>query len=404
LLQEKIVALIKSLPKSLRKNFVPAPNFAEACVEALQPSDTALCTALATHLKKMTGVQIPYDAWNVAAVSEHLRMNFRVIDADGKVMEEGRDLQAIKSGLAGTLEQLPVAPAAEQSVAYGRDDVGVEVLDEMIETVELDLHGVMLKAYPALVCDGRKINLRALENQRVAISETRRALRLFCFNVLKEQVKLLRRSIPGAQNLCLKYSDFGSCDTLKSELINKAIDEVFLYDAILSAQAFNERIAAGKSELVVRVEHWAALLGNILDEYRAIKKLMQRPVLSQLDMVADIQQQLSQLFPENFITATDSEWLREYPRYLAAIKKRIEKSKTNVTRDRQLRLEYEKLWQEYSKRQASLEKQHIDSPQLHHYRWMLEEYRVSLFAQELKTKFPVSEKRLKTYWSDLSDA
>ena len=87
-----------------------------------------------------------------------------------------------------------------------------------------------------------------------------------------------------------------------------------------------------------------------------------------------------------------------------AIKKRFDKSKTNATRDRQLRLEFSSLWQEYIKRQASLEKQHIDSQQLNHYRWMLEEYRVSLFAQELKTKFPVSEKRLKTYWNELSDA
>ena len=405
LLQEKIVALIKSLPKQLRKNFVPAPNFAEACVQALEPSDTALCTAMANHLKKMTGVQIPYDAWNVPGISKHLRMNFRVIDADSKVIDEGRDLQAIKARLSGTHDSAPVVEQAmQQDAAYGRDDVGSNVLDEMEETVELDLHGVVLKAYPALVCDGRKVNLRALENYKVAISETRQALRLFCFDALKEQLKFLRRSIPDVQNLCLKYSDFGSCDSLKSEIIDKAVDEIFLYEEISSEQAFNKRIEAGKSSLVDHVERWSLLLTSILDEYRVIKKLMKRPALSQLDMAADIQQQLGHLFSENFITGTDSEWLREYPRYLSAIKKRFERSKTNVTRDRQLRIQYAALWDEYSKRQASLEKQHIDSPQLNHYRWMLEEYRVSLFAQELKTKFPVSEKRLRTYWNELSDA
>ena len=131
---------------------------------------------------------------------------------------------------------------------------------------------------------------------------------------------------------------------------------------------------------------------------------MKNPSLSQLDTATDIQLQLDHLFPPNFITVIEQQWLQQYPRYLMAIKKRFDKAKTNATRDRQLRLEFSSLWQEYIKRQASLEKQHIDSQQLNHYRWMLEEYRVSLFAQELKTKFPVSEKRLKTYWNELSDA
>jgi ATP-dependent helicase HrpA len=409
LLHEKIVALIKSLPKQLRKNFVPAPNFSEACVQALAPSDMALCTVLANHLKQMTGVQIPYDAWNMPNISSHLLMNFRVIDSDGNIIDEGRDLQAIKAGLSGEAEQLTASKeaagqAAEQDAAYGRDDVGPDALDDMTETVELSLHGVILKAYPALVRDGRQVNLRALESRKLAHNETRLALRQFCFNELNEQIKFLRRSIPDIQKLCLKYSDFGSCEALKSEIIDKTLDEIFLYEDVLSGKEFYARIEAGKSELVDRVQRWSDLLAKILDAYRAIKKMMKSPVMSQLDMVADIQQQLGSLFPKNFISQTDSEWLREYPRYLSAIKKRFEKAKTNATRDRQLRLEYSKLWDEYIKRKISLEKQHIDSQQLDHYRWMLEEYRVSLFAQELKTKFPVSEKRLKMYWNSLSDA
>jgi len=328
LLQEKIIALIKSLPKQLRKNFVPAPNFAEACVQALEPSDTALCTALANHLKKMTGVLVPYDAWNVQSINLHLLMNFRVIDAAAKVIDEGRDLQAIKNKLSGLLDKQPDAGlAAEQETHYGKNDVGPGVLDDMAETVELGMHGVTIKAYPALVRDGRQINLRALENRKAAINETRLALRLFCSNALKEQIKFLRRSIPDIQNLCLKYSDFGSCETLKSEVIDKTIDEVFLSESVTSEKEFYDRIETGKSELIKHVEQWSGLLTRILDEYRAIRKLIKSPVLSQLDMVADIQQQLNSLFPKNFIIETDSDWLREYPRYLAAIKKTFRKSK-----------------------------------------------------------------------------
>jgi len=150
-----------------------------------------------------------------------------------------------------------------------------------------------------------------------------------------------------------------------------------------------------------KVKRWSHLLSTILDEYRAIKKVLKNPALTQLDVVTDIQGQLNHLFVKNFITCIDQQWLQQYPRYLAGIKKRYEKSQTNATRDRQLRIECSKLWDEYMKRQKSLAKQHIESEELDHYRWMLEEYRISLFAQELKTKFPISDKRLKAYWNDL---
>ncbi|NOQ69592.1 MAG: ATP-dependent RNA helicase HrpA, partial [Gammaproteobacteria bacterium] len=128
LLHEKIIALIKSLPKQLRKNFVPAPNFADACVEVLGPSDTALCTAIAGHLKKMTGVQVPYDAWNIKNISQHLLMNFRVLDRDGSVIKEGRDLQLLKDSLSGFIEKTPelkheAGSEVEHDASYNQDNV-----------------------------------------------------------------------------------------------------------------------------------------------------------------------------------------------------------------------------------------------------------------------------------------
>ena len=405
LLQEKIVALIKSLPKQLRKNFVPAPNFADACVEALAPSDDALTTAVANHLKKMTGVLVPYDAWEVNNISQHLLMNFRVLDHDGSVIEQGRDLQVIKDSLSAYVDEVSeISEEAELDSSYHQDNVGPAILDALPETIDLELQGVLIKAYPALVKEGRQVNLRALENKGAAEDETKKALRQLVINALPEQVKHLKRSIPDIQNLCLKYTDFGRCDDLKQDIIDKTVDDVFLYHGIQSASDFETRLEQGRSKLHEQAEKWSRLLTTILDEYRKIKKLMNNPALPQLDMVSDIQQQLNNLFPENFITVIEKEWLQQYPRYLLAINKRLEKSKTNMTRDRQLRLEFLKLWVEYVKRHESLQKQHIESEQLHYYRWMLEEYRVSLFSQELKTRFPISEKRLRKYWNDLSDA
>ncbi len=402
LLLEKVIALIKSLPKQLRKNFVPAPNFAEACVQALDPSDMALCSAVAAHLKKMTGVQIPYDAWNINNISQHLLMNFRVLNNDGSVMQEGRDLQFIKDCLSGIVDDAAEAGSdVEADTTCNRDNVGPDVLDSLDESVEINLHGITIKAYPALIKEGGQVNLRALESKQVAIVETHQALRQLFINALPEQIRYLKTSIPDIQNLCLKYADFGRCDDLKQDIINKVIDDVFLYDSICSEKEFNSRLEKGKSGLLENAKRWSQLISNILDEYRVIKKIMKKPSLSQLDTITDIQQQLNYLFPEKFILVISPEWLQQYPRYLMAINKRFDKSKTNALRDRQLRLEFSRLWDEYIKRSELLQKQHIDSEQLNFYRWMLEEYRVSLFAQELKTRFPVSEKRLKKYWHEL---
>ena len=405
LLHEKVIGLIKSLPKQLRKNFVPAPNYAEACLQALQPSDNALSMAVASQLKKMTGVQIPYDAWGVKDISQHLLMNFRVLDQDGNIIEEGRDLQWIKNSLSGAVNEVSdPGSEIESDATYNQDNVGPEVIDTIGDTVKLNLQGITITAYLALVKQGKQVNLRALDSKKIALSETHRALRQLFINALPVQIKFLNASIPDIQNLCLKYTDFGRCDDLKLDIINKTIDDVFLYSSIHTENEFNSRLEKGKGSLHDKTKEWSELLTNILDEYRVIKKLIKKPALSQLDTVADIQLQLSHLFSKNFITTVDREWLQQYPRYLIAINKRFDKSKTNAIRDRQLRLEFSRLWDEYIKRQAALVKLHIESEQLNHYRWMLEEYRVSLFAQEVKTKFPISEKRLKSYWNELSDA
>jgi len=404
LLQEKIVALIKSLPKQLRKNFVPAPNFADACVEALQPSDTALCSAVADHLKKMTGVSIPYDAWNITAIGLHLQMNFRVLDNDGKIIEEGRDLPSIKNKLSGHVDaENNRGEVSDIDESYNLDDVGIESIDDLEEVVDLDMQGIVIKGYPALVREGAQINVRALDNRAAAQEETHKALRQLVVKALPEQIKYLRKNIPDIQNLCLKYTDFGNCDDLKLEIINKSIDDVFLYSTIKTKEEFELRIEKGKSQLHDKSLEWSKLMTDILDNYRTIKKIMRNPSLSQLDTVADIQQQIKVLFPKDFITNIDQQWLQQYPRYLSGIKKRFDKSHENAARDRRFRIEFSKLWDEYIKRYQSLVNQHIDSEQLNHYRWMLEEYRVSLFAQELKTIFPISEKRLKSYWREISD-
>lgn len=202
----------------------------------------------------------------------------------------------------------------------------------------------------------------------------------------------------------MQYSDFGSCEALKQDILDVVIDQCFINTPVHSTEDFTLSLKNGKGNIMAIAEEYCQLLSDILDEYKNIKKILKHPPLTLLDTVADIQSQLSYLLPSHFLAIIDKQWIQQYPRYLKAIGKRLEKSQDNISRDRQHRLQLSQLWEDYLKRHETLAGQHIVSEQLEHYRWMLEEYRVSLFAQELKTPFPVSEKRLKAYWRELSDA
>ena len=402
LLFDKVIALIRSLPKSIRRNFVPAPNYAEACVQALQTSNTSLTAALAAELTRMTGVEIPYDAWNIEAIPNHLLMNFRVIGNDGSVLEQGRNLQALKDRLANVVDESESTQDNSNAAAqHERDDIGPDVLGTLPESVELDLHGVRVKAYPALVVDGKQVNVRVLENERAAAKSNQAAMRQLVCNAIPEQIRHLRKSLPNIDKLCLMYGDFGRCDDLKQGIIDNTIDECFLQEPITDAMIFEQRIDKGREQLHETAASWCHLLAEILDSYRDIRKLLKNPPLHLFDTVTDIQCQLDALFGKDFITATPREWLQQYPRYLKAIKLRYDKAQHDAERDRRHRLELTELWSAYRKRYEAMVQAHLESERLEQYRWMLEEYRVSLFAQEVGTRMAVSGKRLKNYWREI---
>ncbi len=400
LLHAKMVALIRSLPKSIRKNFVPAPNFADACFEALQASDLSLCTALSLHLKKMTGIDIPYDAWRTELLDTHFFLNFQVIDNKGKVIAEGRDLPEIKESLGDLAfsHETSIEDETEQK------DIDATILDTLPDTIEHISHGIKVIAYPALVKEGSKVSVKALASEQLANKETRSGLRQLFSNAAPAQIKHLRKNLPGIQNLCLKYASFGSSEELKSEIIDTVLDSAFLNHDINNYEEFRSSLNNGRSQLIDIGEKVCKNLDTILSEYRNIQKLLKNPPLHILDAVTDIQQQLLHLFPKKFISSTSETRLQQYPRYLKAISNRIDKAKRDAGRDRMLRLQIAPLWKDFLQRDTINRKNHIYSEQLDEYRWMLEEFRVSLFSQELKTPYPVSEKRLKKYWREITDA
>lgn len=405
LLHKKMIALIRSLPKAIRRSFVPAPDYARACFEALSPDDRPLSVAMANHLKKMTGITIAYDAWRVEQLEAHLLMNFCVINTEGKTLAEGRDLLKIKRQLADNgesrTEQKPLDRAPQN---FEHKDVGPDILDTLPEKIEQTIHGIKMLTWPALTRQGNTVAVVSCISAQQAQKENRNGLRQLFINALPAQIKLLRKIINENQSLCMKYAPFGSSEELKKDIIHVVIGDILLSPTIHSQQDFQQQIDRRKNELDKTCQQWCQRINIIVDEYRKINRALKQPVLSMLDTMSDISKQLEFLFPPHFISTIDSRQLQHYPRYLKAINRRIEKATVDSSRDRQLRLLLSPLWKRFSERDAVNRAQQIESPQLQTYRWMLEEYRVSLFAQELKTSCPISEKRLKKAWQEISDA
>ncbi len=402
LLHEKITALIRSLPKPLRRHFVPAPDFAQACVESLTISDLSLPIAISNQLKKMTGIDIPYDAWRTELLDSHLLMNFRVIDNREIILAEHRNLQLLKERFANEAsQQLTTEPTNH---AIEQDDVNASILDNIPQQVDINIQGVQMKAWPALSKEGQKVALRIFTSQADAQQHHHQGLRQLYRNALTEQLRHLKSNLPGIQQLCLQYTSIGNCDDLKQEILTYLLDQLFTLQTVNNEAEFNTVLNTGRSQIFDKARDLCLLLSETLGIYQSLRKSLKNPPLIWLDAINDIQEQLNQLLHPHFLLSTDPQWLTHYPRYLRAIQKRLDKLQDNPQRDRQNRLAVQALWNNYKQRAQHAEKQHIHSAQLDYYRWMLEEYRISLFAQELKTLFPVSEKRLKEYWNKIDDA
>jgi len=401
LLLEKMTELIRSLPKQLRKNFVPAPNFSEACYQAISPGNMSLVNAMSKHLKKMTGVDIPYDAWNEKNLADYLSFNFKVVSADGKTLKQSRFLPELQQEFSDFSEACSTKSPAHE---LEQDNVDSSILDHIPEHIEVNNNGIIIKAYPTLISNGKQVDLRIIHSRTEAKLQHWKGLRQLFLDALAQPIRHFKSALPGIHNLCMKYTSIGSCDQLKQQIIFRLVDMLFTHQLPTTSAAFRNILDTERSQMDDSLKQLLKQLNEILEIYFRLKKQLKNPPLHWLDAMADIQDQLNHLMHDNFILSTPQTNFNDLPRYLKAIEKRLEKIQANPERDRKSRLEISTLWSEYKKRAQLLSKHNRQSAQLEEYRWMLEEYRVSLFAQEIKTRMPVSEKRLKKAWNEISDA
>jgi ATP-dependent helicase HrpA len=402
LLREKCIALIKGLPKQLRKNFVPVPDIVNKVLPLLDPKDGSLHQALARQLLRQTGVQIPPASWNPVELPEHLRMNIRILDDDGNVLGIGRDLLALREEFSRSV-QASISKAAGGSL----EQQGLTQWDfgELPLIQELGNGKVTIKAYPALVDRGESVDICLLDTEYKARLATKGGVvRLLMLNS-KQQVRYLQKELLQDPARLIQLRSLGKREDLLDQLIRSAYAIAFRLDENLprAEQAFTSLAEAHRAEVIevaLKLQDLVYKIACLMHEATKLLRQkfsgMQHMMLSQ-----DVNGQLEHLLHRNFLVATPWVQLQQFPRYLQAVLGRLEKYPMQVSKDQQNSKLVAQLWQQYSERRQYYDKHEIEHEGLDAWRWLLEEYRVSLFAQGLGTRVPVSEKRLQKSWLDL---
>ncbi len=396
LLAEKVQQLVKTLPQKIRRHLVPVPEFAANFCRDTQPSGTPLLQALARYIREHKQLDVPLDAFRPEQLPPHLLMNFRVLDEHGRQLGMSRNFAQLHGQLAPHVAPVTVA-AEEKGAAVAEQRHTAWSFGTFTETREVQRAGQKVTLFDALVDDGDAVLLRAFDTRDAAQAAHRGGLRRLFMLSLKEQVKYLEKSLPDAQRLGMLFmapnSPFGGTQQeLQQQILALTFERCCLSDPLPANEAeFAARAKEAKNRLLLVAQEIARLVGNVLTEYQAVQKSLPQTRSNALAN-QDMRAQLEWLLHKRFIAETPYERLQHVPRYLKAIGLRIEKLRSNPVRDAQCMAQMQPLSQAWQKLRQG--QQGKADPRVDEFAWMLQELRVSLFAQELKTPVIISVKRL----------
>jgi ATP-dependent helicase HrpA len=438
MLKEKVLALLKTLHQRPRSRLVPLPATAERFAQSL--SEPAVfgagnfVDAVLKLVREATQLDIQRADLKADMLSPHHFMHLRVVDEHGRQLGQGRNLAALKAELGaqarGAFQALaalkmdglrpspPVAekagpapsvakaaasaPAASATQRHTSWDFG-----ELPELMEIRQGQQALIGFPALVDDGDAVRIEVFDEPEVAHARHRVGLRRLFALQIRDAMKYLEKNLPGLQAMGVAYMQVGkeaggggTLDELRAQILELALDRAFLVDPLPTDEAaFKRRVEEGRGRLTLIANEIARSAGNILTEYAAAQRKLKdaRPAT---DVATDVSQQLQRLVPKRFLQQTPYAQLQHLPRYLKAVQLRLDKLRADPARDAarlaELRPQDQRFWRLVAERKG------VQDARLQELRWLLEELRVSFFAQELRTPQPVSVKRLDKAWAQLS--
>jgi ATP-dependent helicase HrpA len=448
MLKDKLQALLKSLPQKPRARLVPLPQTAQAFADALSAPEVfatgSLMDALRRLVREKTGLEVKATDFKREMLQAHQLMHLRVLGDDGRQLGAGRSLAALKAelgsqargafqALAALKQAIPqpapkekihaesaenaekpawAAPKNEANKAPQESQTQIWedearytdwTFGELPELLEIrrgkGRQQQTLIGFPALIDAGDAVTIEVFDEPEVAAARHQAGLRRLVALQIKDALKYLEKNIPDLQKMAVAYMPLGTQDELRAQIIEVALNRAFLAEPLPSdAASFKQRVEEGRSRLTLIANEVARLAGTVLSEYAAASRKA-KDARAFAEAQKDCQEQLARLLPKNFIAATPWAALAHLPRYLKAITVRLDKIRADSARDAQKLAELRPQEQRYSRLLAERKGQH--DARLEEVRWLLQELRVSFFAQELRTPQPVSIKRLEKVWQAL---
>ncbi|MBP5998074.1 MAG: ATP-dependent RNA helicase HrpA [Azonexus sp.] len=407
LLKEKLVQLIKTLPQKIRAKLVPVPEFVEEFMSTVAGNEKkmnqGLIQPLIDHILEARGLNargwaVTPDAFRPDALPAHFSMNYKLIDEHGRQLDMNRSLVALRAEWGKEAKQ-EFAELHETPSEF--TNLTDWTFGELPELMEVPVAGQTVLGYPALTDDGETVSLKVFDSAEEAAAEHRAGLlRLFMLQ-FRDQVKYFDKNIPGLSQMAMQYMALGSNDDLKRQIVALTFERACLSEPLpTTPTAFKSRCGDSKARLGLIMQEVCRLVGTVLAEWQAVVKKLP-PFKAHAAAVQDIESQVKRLMGRNFVIDTPFERLQHYPRYFKAIQIRLDKLKANPARDAALLADYAPLWTSYERRAIQLAKLGAVDPQIEQFRWLLEELRVGLYAQELRTPVPVSVKRLQKQWEGI---
>ena len=439
MLKDKVQALLKSLPQKPRSRFVPLPESAARLADALSAPEVfglgSLTDVLLKHVREATSLDVKRTDFKLDMLPAHLFMNFRVVDEHGRQRGQGRNLAALKAELGGqargafqALAGLKTAKADMAApVVEGSDSNHAPALQkqaqpatkteansaqaedrrhtswdfgELPELLEVRRKGQVLIGFPALVDAGDAVTIEVFDEPEVAAARHRVGLRRLIALQIKDALKYLDKNIPDLQKMAVAYMPLGTSDELRQQIIDLAIDRAFLQEPLpQDATAFDARVQEGRGRLTLIANEIARQASTILTEYAAAARKI-KDTKNAPEATKDAAEQLQRLIGKRFLHEVPWASLQHLPRYLKAIQLRLDKLRADPARDAQrmaeARAQEQRFWRLVAERKGQ------QDARLKELRWLLEELRVSFFAQELRTPQPVSIKRLEKVWGQVA--
>lgn len=392
---ELIVSLIKSLPKTLRKNFVPAPNYADAFLARVNAMELPLLDALEKELRRMTGVTVSRDDWNLSQVADHLKVTFRAVDHRNRKLKENKDLYELKESLKEKVQET-LSQVADDDIE--QSGLHTWSFGELPKVYQQKRGGFDVKAYPALVDKKDSVEIKLFETEQEQISAMREGQRRLILLNVPSPIKYLHTNLPNKSKLGLYFNPFGKVMDLIDDCIACGIDKLLEERGGLAwtpeeFESLKEYVRAELGDTVVDIAKQVEAILTMA--FNINKRLKGKVDFTMAFALSDVKAQIEGLIFKGFATECGWKRLPDILRYMKAIERRLEKLPIDPNKDRLHMLKVESIRNDYKELLNKVPKGMALPENIKEVRWMIEELRVSFFAQQLGTPYPVSDKRVK---------